>query len=174
MKLRHPRLAVAVAVGVVGLFTFGAASSAGAATFPMKAFLETGQATTMFNVPGASFRARCTSDSSPTLPANFLIARIVSTGQNGITKVDGVDEFDDPYNHDNDDFDTGETTDLLFDSTDGDEGRHEVGAQADYMGSGGSPVVNANYSTEQSFDNQGDTPLPVGANCVVWGAFQVF
>jgi hypothetical protein len=174
MKLRHPRLAVALAVGVVGLFTFGAVSSAGAATFPMKAFLETGQSTTMFYVQGASFRARCTSGSNPSLGANVLIARIVGTASNGITKVNGVDEDEVAYNHDNDDFDTGEVTDLLNDSTSGDGFEHEVGAQADYMGSGGSPIVNANYSTEQSNDNEGDTPLPVGANCAVWGAFETF
>jgi hypothetical protein len=174
MKLRHPRIAVAAAIGVVGLFTFGAVSSAGAATFPMKAFLQTGQNSVMLNVTGARFTARCTSDSHPTLPANFLIGRIVGTASNGITKVDGVDENDVAYNNDNDDFDTNDTTDLLLDSFSGDASEHEVGAQADYMGSGGSPVVNANYATEQSSDNQGDTPLPVGANCVVWGAFETF
>jgi hypothetical protein len=171
MKLRHPRIAVAVAVGVVGLFTFGAVSSAGAATFPMKAFLQTGQATNVFNVTGARVRVQCTSDSHPTLPANFIIARIIGTASNGIAKSDGVDELDTAYNNDNDDLDTNDTLDLLQDSFSGDWQRHEVGGQADYMGSGGNPVVNMNYSTEQAGSQGQET---VGADCALWGAFQAF
>jgi hypothetical protein len=171
MKLRYPRIAVAVAVGVVGLFTFGAVSSAGAATFPMKAFLQTGQATNVFNVPGARARVRCTSDTDPILPENFIVARLIGTASNGIAKSDGVAENDVAYNNDNDDFDTNDTLDLVLSNTSTDWQDHEVGGQADYMGSGGSPVVNANYSTEQSgFLNT----EAVGADCILWGAFQSF
>jgi hypothetical protein len=171
MKLRHPRIAVAAAVGVVGLFTFGAVSSAGAATFPMKAFLQTGQSTTMFNVQGASFRARCSNDQNPNVPENFLIARIVGTASNGIAKVNGMNEFNNSFLNENDDLDTNETVDLVTDNFSSAWQDHEVGAQADYMGSGGSPIVNANYSTEQSGSRPTET---VGAECVLWGAFQAF
>jgi hypothetical protein len=171
MKLRHPRIAVAAAVGVVALFTFGAVSSAGAATFPMKAFLQTGQSTTMFNVQGASFRARCTNSQHPVLPENFLIARIVGTASNGLAKVNGVNETNTSFVNENDDLDNGETVDLVRDNSSSAWQDHEVGAQADYMGSGGSPIVNANYSTEQSGSQPQET---VGADCVVFGAFQAF
>jgi hypothetical protein len=171
MKLRHPRVAVAVAVGVVGLFTFGVVSSAAAATVQFKAFLQTGQATNMLNVTGAQFRARCSSDSDPVLDANNVVAFIRGTASNGITKVDGVNEDDVAYNHDDDDFDTNDRTDLLLDSQDPNNGdNHEVGAQADYMGSGGSPVVNANYASEQD----DDPGFAGGANCAVWGAAEFF
>ena len=46
------------------------------------------------------------------------------------------------YNNAEDDLDTNDTVDLLNGTS------REVSGQGDYMGSGGSPVVNANYATE--------------------------
>jgi hypothetical protein len=105
------------------------------------------------------------------VPENFLIARIVGTASNGIAKVNGLDETNSSFLNENDDLDTNETVDLVNDNSSQDWQRHEVGAQADYMGSGGSPIVNANYSTEQSGFRPTET---VGAECLIWGAFQTF
>jgi hypothetical protein len=82
-----------------------------------------------------------------------------------------MNEFNNSFLNENDDLDTNETVDLVTDNFSTSWQDHEVGAQADYMGSGGSPVVNANYSTEQSGFRPTET---VGAECLVFGAAQSF
>ena len=66
------------------------------------------------------------------------------------------------YNNAEDDLDTNDTVDLLNGTS------REVSGQGDYMGSGGSPVVNANYATE---DGGGQTN---GSDCAIWGAANTF
>ncbi len=121
-----------------------------------KFFASTGQTADLITVQGARFHAECSA-------SDDLSAEIVGTAANGIAKAAGVDEADTAYQNPNDDLDTNDTVDLL-----NGVGHTEVTGQGDYMGTGGSPVVDANYATEDG-GNQAN-----GSDCAIWGAANVF
>jgi hypothetical protein len=136
--------------------TADTAAFAGNGALEFKFFGQANESVNMLVVQGATFQAAC----NATGELAFNATRIRATADNGIAKVDGVDENQVAYLNQEDDFDAGDTVPLLHADT---AAEREVGAQADYMGVGGTPIVNANYASEES------NALAVGADCVVWG-----
>lgn len=127
---------------------------------PFKFFANGTVTATILAVTGANFEGSC---EAGTLNEEKTVIR--GTANDGITKVEGVGEGQEAFNNSDDDLDTNNTTALL-DITPTEE-EPEVGATADYMGSGGSPVVSVNYASEES-----TAGLDVGAECAIWGTAQ--
>lgn len=123
---------------------------------PFKFFANGTQSATILAVTGAVFEATCTAGT-----LDEAGTKIKGTADNGIAKVEGVDETQAAFNNSQDALNTGETVSLLHEAT-----SNEVAATATYMGAGGSPNVSVVYGTES---NQ---PPGIGAQCLIWGTAQ--
>ena len=120
-----------------------------------KFFAPTGGSADILTVPGARFSAACSATNVVSATANG------TAPGNGIVKAWGVNESGTAWNNNDDNFDPGDTLNIL------DGANPETGANLAFAGDGGNPTVTATYASED------DGTLAPGADCMIWGTANV-
>lgn len=123
-----------------------------------KFFANNNTTTDIATVQGALFQGAC---GAGVLTNTATVLK--GSADNGIAKVDGVDEAQTAFNNSNDDLDTGDTVSLIRNAA-----NTEVGAQAAYSAANGTQMVTANYGTE---DDAASLAVS-NTNCAIWGTLQ--